>query len=273
MLHIPRAIETQRFAVRTVVLEHGVGAYVVQQGADRGLFHVDVPWGHHAAGHAVGGWHDEPIFLRRADGVGNAFAGERGVVSRALERVVRQRAAAHEQRVLPVNQLPRNLRDDLAMRMDEIVGGLRLRAFAMQFVNLAECRNDSAHTHTLAPMPQIGIVCAHARLRKKGQIGAAKCLQLRRRDVKRDRFAQVNVPNYAGREPVERRARAGARQIAAGILALTHQRFRSNARGRRPCGSRRRSCDCCRGLSSLRPPAARNRCSRRRRPCARHPHR
>ena len=130
MLHIVWAVEGERLAVRAVVLEHTVRADVVQQRAEHGLTRVEVARRDDAARHAVGRGHGERALHR--------FAG-------AFGRVRGQRAAAHEQRVAPVDELAGDLRDNHAVGVNEVVCGVGGREFAVERLDLVHGGDDSCH--------------------------------------------------------------------------------------------------------------------------------
>lgn len=75
-------------------------------------------------------------------------AGNRNGIPRSprkFRRVFGQRAAPHKQCVLPTYELPGYRRNNDAMGMDKVIGGLRWRDLMMQLIRLGKCRNITGH--------------------------------------------------------------------------------------------------------------------------------
>ena len=135
-------IELQWFAVRTVVLEHTIGADIMQQTADDHQMLVDEPGRHLASDHIVGRRHH---MLR----LGVRIRCRRPATSGQFRGILRQRATPGEQRVLSASERTCDPSHDDAVAVDQIIGCVAGGDAMMQFVDLFESWDIASHTHHL----------------------------------------------------------------------------------------------------------------------------
>ncbi len=143
MLHITRTVEFQRVAVRTILFEQEIRADIMQQRSDHHHMLVDKSRRHAASGDAVRGLHRRDAQHAERFGTGFIMRQVKTEITGLFRRVRGQCAATGEQRVLSACHAPGDIGHDHAMTMDEIVRGLGLRDFPMQFLDLVQGRNVS----------------------------------------------------------------------------------------------------------------------------------